>query len=43
MVILYFRNKGEWRKCKKNKTIRKRDKKKVLAIIIIYFVSYDLG
>ncbi|CAL1686165.1 unnamed protein product [Lasius platythorax] len=23
------RNKGEWRKCKKNKTIRKRDKKKI--------------
>lgn len=26
------RNKGEWRKCKKNKAIRKRDKKKVSKI-----------
>lgn len=37
-----FRNKGEWRKCKKNKGARKRDKKKVLAIVVIFCFLYNL-
>lgn len=39
LYILYSRNKEEWRKCKKNKSIRKRDKRKVLLIFI--YVLYN--